>query len=957
MPSGDNITTKFKVDISDLKKGITEANQQIKLANAQFKAASAGMDDWGKSTDGVKAKLNQLESVLASEKAKLSAYEQELKRNEDAYEENGKVCDELRAKLKELADQGVSKTSKEYKTYEKALTDAEKEQNANKKAVDNLNITVLNQKAAVNKTEADIKKYNATLDKLEDEETGADKAAEDLEKSVEDTGKAAEKSEGGFTVLKGALADLVSAGIQKAVQGLKDLASGMYDAWQAYDEGADAIIAVTGATGEAAEELVGVYENVSRNVIGDFNDIGQAVGEVSTRFGLTGDALEETSEQFLKFAELNKVDVKTAIDSTQSAMDAFDVSVEDTGDFLDMLNKVGQDTGASLDSLTQAMVTNAPQLQELGFGASDAAAFLGELDKSGADTSAVLGGLKKALQNATKEGKPMSEAVSEIQDSIKNADSEVEAFQKSSEIFGAKAGPAIAKAVREGKLSFDQFGTSLGDFRGNLDTTYNAMLDGPDKVKLAMQNLKLETAKVFDTFLQEHGPQIEKMVGDFTTNTLPKLMEMLSSLMNGVSFLADNLPVVVGLLASLAAGVGTYVAYTTALMIIEKGWKSIAIVQKAVTAGQAALNAVMALNPVGIVIAAIVALVAAFVILWNKSETFRNFWIGLWEAIKTAAVPVIEAIVQWFSQAWDNIQSAWSGAAAWFLGVWEGVKKAFATADKWFREKFTAAWNAIKSAWSVVVAWFLNVWNGIKNVFATVDAWFREKFTAAWNAVKAAWANAVSFFQNIWDGIKGVFSGIVGFFKEQFTAAFNAIKEAFSGWESFWGELWEKIKKGFTDIGVKIGDAMSGAVKSAINKVIAQAENTVNKAIGLINSAIDVINKLPGVSVGKIATVSFPRLERGGILRRGQVGLLEGSGAEAVVPLDKNKLWIRAVAREMARELKAAQMMNVASGDSKNPAVASFTQNIYAPKQPSRIELYRQTQNLLNLARYARGYV
>ena len=106
-----------------------------------------------------------------------------------------------------------------------------------------------------------------------------------------------------------------------------------------------------------------------------------------------------------------------------------------------------------------------------------------------------------------------------------------------------------------------------------------------------------------------------------------------------------------------------------------------------------------------------------------------------------------------------------------------------------------------------------------------------------------------------------------------------------------------------------------------------------------------------GVNVGKINRVSFPRLEKGGILKKGQVGLLEGSGDEAVVPLDKNKHWIKAVASEMKDQLKqeSSSISNVTNNTTSN--VNNYTQIINAPKQPSRLELYRQTRNLLNLVK------
>ena len=107
------------------------------------------------------------------------------------------------------------------------------------------------------------------------------------------------------------------------------------------------------------------------------------------------------------------------------------------------------------------------------------------------------------------------------------------------------------------------------------------------------------------------------------------------------------------------------------------------------------------------------------------------------------------------------------------------------------------------------------------------------------------------------------------------------------------------------------------------------------------------------MSVGTIGNVRFPRLEKGGILKKGQIGLLEGKGTEAVVPLEKNKYWIQEVTNELKKQLigEMSQGMYGASNLGANNYNNNFTQIINAPKQPSRLELYRQTKNLLNLVK------
>ena len=169
MSKGEDITTKYKLDISEFKRGIEESNKLIKLANAKFKEASAGMDDWTKSVSGIQAKLQQLGTILVSENKKLENYKKQQGEIDKAYEQNSKRANELKEKLQQLSSQGISKTSEEYLRLKKALNEVEKEQNSNKEASDKLRITILNQQGTINKTEKDIRNYNKALDELEKE--------------------------------------------------------------------------------------------------------------------------------------------------------------------------------------------------------------------------------------------------------------------------------------------------------------------------------------------------------------------------------------------------------------------------------------------------------------------------------------------------------------------------------------------------------------------------------------------------------------------------------------------------------------------------------------------------------------------------------------------------------------------------------------------------------------------
>ena len=214
---------------------------------------------------------------------------------------------------------------------------------------------------------------------------------------------------------------------------------------------------------------------------------------------------------------------------------------------------------------------------------------------------------------------------------------------------------------------------------------------------------------------------------------------------------------------------------------------------------------------------------------------------------------------------------------------------------------FIYLWNKSKAFRN----FFINMWNGIKAVVRAVVNVIVGYFRFWYNAIKKIWSGASKFFSGIAHRIKNVFRSIPAFFREKFSAAWSAVKRVFSGVGSFFAGIWSKIKNKFTSIGSAVGNAISNAVKSGINGIIGTAERVINKAIGFINKAIGIINKIPKVNIPKISAVSFPRLAQGGVLSRGQMGFLEGSGAEAVVPLERNKEWIGRVADDMQVALGA----------------------------------------------------
>lgn len=1003
MPSGNETTTKFRVDISELKKGIQDANRQIKLANAEFKAASAGMDDWSKSADGISAKIAQLQKVLQSQKSILASYEKQLELVEKEYGKSSKEAVEMRIKL-ENQKASVKNTEKSLQDFERALADVESGE----------------------------KDTAAQTDKLDD--------------SLKESKKAADESGKGFTVFKSVLADLVATGIKAAIKGLKDLASTAADSFKSFDEGRDKIIALTGATGESADDLMDVYKGVASSVSGDFSDIGSAIGELSTRFGVSGKELETLSSKFLKFAKLNESNVASSVDDVQKALSAFGLSASDAGGLLDVLNKVAQDTGVDVSTLTKGLIQNGTAFQEMGLNIAESASLMGQMEKSGANAETVMNGLRKALKNATKDGVPLKEALTELEKSIVSNSDSTKGLQAAYDAFG-KSGDQIYGALKNGTLSFQSVSMAADDYRDSIDKTYEGTLDASDKVALAFQSMRATIGDTVDQVVEKYGPDIEKAIGAITPviqnivqwlgEKIPPAIETIRSgfdkiapvvqnvfgwIKDIISWLGEKIPTAIesikgafdtiapvvqsvfgwildnkdAIIAAIAGIGAAIVAWNIATVVTNivkmvKALKAMGAASAFAAAKQWLLNTALFANPIGLVVAAIAGLVAAFVVLWKRSEKFRNFWLGLWENIKKVFSGFVEAwgigmdsIVSFFSGVSEKIKEIWKSVKDFFSFVWDGIKAVFNAAIQalidyfqpmidfykaaWniIKELAAGCWEAIKAVWSVVSGWFnvlviqpvtkffSGLWNGIKNaasttwnfikgVWAVVSGWFNNTivqpvskfFTGMWDKLKSGASGA-------WEGIKSVFSHVSDWFKDVFSKAWQKVKDVFSTG----GKVFDGIKDGI----VSVFKTVVNAIIRGINKVVAVPFNAIN----------GILERIQGVSIAgiepfknlihRLPVPEIPQLSQGGVLKRGQVGLLEGDGTEAVVPLEDNKRWIAVTAAQLK---KALESEGVIGGGGKTGGVGgttyNFTQYNTSPKALSRLEIYRQSKNLLLL--------
>lgn len=383
----------------------------------------------------------------------------------------------------------------------------------------------------------------------------------------------------------------------------------------------------------------------------------------------------------------------------------------------------------------------------------------------------------------------------------------------------------------------------------------------------------------------------------------------LLEIITGIGLVVGGLALAFG---PLAAAIGL-IAGGIALVVIgikdfvENGYSMEAVIAIAVGAITIlvgviwAFNSALLANPITWIVVAIMALVAAFVILWNDCDAFRQFWIDLWEGIKTVFKAVWEwlkqaakDIAQFFVDAWEAIKSAWSAVKQWFADVWQGIVNVFTAVGTWFADIFKKAWEGIKTAWSAVKQWFSDLWVGIKNVFSAIGSWFSNIFTNAWTGIKNAWSGVKNWFKDIWKGIKDAFGSVGSWFKDTFKGAWEGVKNVFSTG----GKIFDGIKDGISGV---FKTVVNGIIKG-INKVIKVPFNAINGMLNKIRN-VNIAGVKPFSSFWKESPLSVPQiplLAKGGIVDSATLAMIGERGKEAVVPLENNTEWIDSLAERLA---------------------------------------------------------
>lgn len=341
--------------------------------------------------------------------------------------------------------------------------------------------------------------------------------------------------------------------------------------------------------------------------------------------------------------------------------------------------------------------------------------------------------------------------------------------------------PGLANFEQQARNATNGIQTALKNMKSRTVQGVTAMIDGIDK---GLQEAKLGNIA---TILEN--------IGNFFRDNLKKLAPYVTQLIVKLAeignWISEHRTLLEAIIVPLVTFIGTFSLIAKVIAIV-----------KGISAALSVLNAVMLANPIGLIIAAVAALIAVFIYLWNHCEGFRNFFIGLWEGLKT----VVSGVISWFksipnkiTEIIDNVKTGISNFISNIVSFFQAIPGKiveFLQKAKAFIEKIPYYIGYIIGFVAGKIWLFLT--KDLPDFINGVINWFRELPGKIWEIITNLWNSFVIWFNDAKDkaikGINDLIDNIVAWFKELpgklkeiFTNVINTVKQWFI-------DMWNKVK-------------------------------------------------------------------------------------------------------------------------------------------------------------------
>lgn len=557
--------------------------------------------------------------------------------------------------------------------------------------------------------------------------------------------------------------------------------------WGDIDDALDGIVTATGASGEELDRLQDSFKNVYGSLPIEAEKASAAIGEVNTQFGLMDEELENASASVLKFAEINGADVVQSVQGAKGAIEAFGLSANDLDLVLDSVAKAAQDTGVSTDKIFDTITKNGGALKTLNLSFEESVALVGQLEQSGLDANKALGYMSKAAATLAKENISLTDGMAEFEELMASGASETEKLTAASELFGSKGALFMIDAAERGAISFKELAEMADGAAGTVASTFDDTLDPVDRITVALNNLKLIGADIWDTVQEVAAPILETLVekAQVLSDKFREMDPQQKELIVTIGMIAAAAGPLIVIFGKIASGIGGLLQTIPNLISSFTG-----------IAGAIGVSGGALFGIVGI----ITTVIGAIIHLWNTNEDFRNKVTEIWNGIKTT-----------ISNIWNGISktltSIWNGLKNTATSVWNAIKTVITTPINAVKDLISNVWNGISST-------LTNIWNGLKNTASSVWSGIKTVIMTPINALK-------SFITNVWSGIKttttNVWNGIKNAITNPLQAAQNVIRGIIDRIKGFFNFqiTWPKIPMphfGISPPGWKIGDLLKGSI-------------------------------------------------------------------------------------------------------------------------------------------------
>ena len=545
----------------------------------------------------------------------------------------------------------------------------------------------------------------------------------------------------------------------------------------------------------------------------------------------------------LNLAAAGGIDLASASDMVTDAMSALGMGVDEAETMVDQMAKTASSTNTSVAQLGEGILTIGATAKSVKGGTAELNAALGILANNGikgAEGGTHLRNIILSLQNPTDKAADTMEALGlQVYDSQGN-------MRSMNDILGD-----LNKSM-EGMTSEEKANIVSKIFNKTDLSSVNALLantgDTWDDLQQSITNSGGAAQQMADTQLDNLQGQLtilksalEGLAISFGELLMPAIksivtavqgfVDKLNSMDEGTKKVIVTIALIVAAIGPVLIVIGKVIsAVGTIMTIVPK----IAGVINTVKTAFMALNTTMLANPIFLIIAAIAALVAAFIYLWNNCDGFRQFWIDLWENVKQVAITVWNAIKAFFSQVWEAIKTI-------FSTVFEVIKTLVTTYFNLYKTIIETVINVIKTV-------ITTVWNAIKGVFTTVFNVIKTIVTTYFNIYKTIIQTVLTVIQTVittvWNTIKTVVTTVMNAIKTVFTTIWNAIRTIIgavvSGIKALITGDFQGVKKAITTIMNTIKSTIStiwNTIKSAISTVLGAIKNAVTSVFnGIVNA-------------------------------------------------------------------------------------------------------------------------